>query len=210
MKKTMHITVRLCVFVGLLLAIGALALLAVPPTVRATPGSPTIVQSNGQSAVAEFDTVSSGIETFVLVAGTHPSGAASLQIVVIVGQFDVNTGTTLLFASGSTSTATVQLGPNLSSATASAIVPLTDSVSSNSFNVEVSVAWTANSPLIHQHNTTVTHTIGFTSIFHSNASLRDADALGTVSDGTTNFTPSPSVLAQILRVNSAQITITHT
>ncbi len=205
--KIAHSTARICVLVGFLLVTGVLA---APPTVRAAPGSPTIVKFNGQSAVAEFDTVSGGIETFVLVAGTHPSGAASPQMVVVVGQFDVNTGTTLLFASGSTSTATVQLGPNLSSATASAIVLLTDSVSGNSFEVAVNMAWAASSPLIHQHNTTVSHTMGFTSIFHSNASLRDANASGAVFDGTTNLTPSPSVFAQILRVNSAQITITHT
>ena len=208
--KITHITARLCVLVGLVLAIGALAVLAAPPTARAAPETPTIVKFNGQSAVAEFDTVSGGVETFVLVAGTQPSGASSPQVVVVVGQFDVTTGTTLLFASGSTSTAMVQFGPNLSSATASATVLLTDSVSGGSFSVAVNVGWTASAPLIHQNNTTVSHTTGFTSVFHSNAGLRDANASGTVSDGTTNFTPSPSVLAQILRVNSAQITITHT
>ena len=208
--KSMRITIRLCVLVGFVLAIGALAVLAAPSTTLAAPGTATTVRFNGQSAVAEFDTVDSGTETFVLVVGVRPSGAAAPQVVVVVGQFDVNTGTTLLFASGSTSTATVQFGANLGSATVSATVPLTDSVSGASFDVEVNVAWTANSPLIHQNNTSVTHTKGFTSIFHSNASLRDADASGAVSDGTTNFTPSPSVLAQILKVNSAQITITHT
>jgi hypothetical protein len=208
--KITHITARLSVLVGLVLIIGASVALAAPSTVQAASGPPTIVKFNGQSAVAEFDTVSGGIETFVLVVGTKPSGAADPQVVVVVGQFDVTSGTTLLFASGSTSTATVQFGPSLSAATASATVPLTDSVSGNSLSVDVQVAWTASSPLIHQHNTTVSQTTGFTSIFHSNASLREASASGAVSTDSTNFTPSSSVLAQILRVNSAQITITHT
>jgi len=208
--KTVRITVRLYVLAGLVLIIGALAMLAAPATARAASGAATVVKFNGPSAVAEFDTVSNGVETFVLVVGSTPA-AASPQVVVVVNQFDVNTGTPLLLASGSTSSATIQVGPNLSSATVSAAVPLTDSVSGTSFTVGLNVAWTANSPLMHEHpTTTVTHTPNITSIFHSNSSFRNADASGTVSDGTTNFTPAPSVFAQILRVNSAQITITRT
>jgi hypothetical protein len=204
--KAMRITVRVGVLAGFLLAISALV---APATARAASGAATIVKFNGPSAFATFDSTSGDIETFVIVVGTQPAGA-SPQVTVIINQFDLNTGTTLLSASGSTSTATFQLGPNLSSATTSATVPLTDTVSGDSFNVEVNVAWTASSPLMHQNNTTVTHTPSVTMVFHSTALLRNADASGTVSDGTTNFTPSSSVaVTQILRVNSAQIAVTH-
>src|SRR5258708_5674152 len=44
---------------------------------------------------------------------------------------------------------------------------------------------------------------------HFNADFRDANASGTVSDGTTNFTPSPSVFAQTMSAKEVDVTITH-
>jgi hypothetical protein len=42
---------------------------------------------------------------------------------------------------------------------------------------------------------------------HSNGTFRDGQASGTISDGTTNFTPSPSIAAQLQDTQGSQITV---
>jgi hypothetical protein len=88
------------------------------------------------------------------------------------------------------------------------IIPVTDSVSGNTFDVSVNLTWASTSAISNQISTFHSHTPGFTTSGHFNATFREATASGTVSDGTTNFTPSQSVDAQILLAREADVTIT--
>jgi hypothetical protein len=52
---------------------------------------------------------------------------------------------------------------------------------------------------------------GGTVIVHSfNGLVRPAQASGTVSDGTTNFTPQPSLSAQLESTSNTQVTVSVT
>ena len=198
------IRVTCCLFV-LLVSLVAFAFTTGVPRAHAASGNTFEFKFHGLSAQANFDNVSPDgcIDTFVFVEGAH--GAA-----VFIGQFNLCTNTQLLAASGSTTNSTFQIDKKLTSASLiAATIPVFDSVSGTTFNVSVSMAWTSTSPIGHENSTFHFHTKGFTENGHFNADFRDAVASGTVSDGTTNFTPSPSVFAQTMSAREVDVFITH-
>jgi hypothetical protein len=174
----------------------------------AASGTTVVFKFQSLTTIANFDNFSSDgcTETLVQVSGTH--FGTSLGADVFIGQFDNCTSTLLLEAFGSTNNAT--LSGNLGLASLSATVPVFDIVSATTFNVSVSMNWTATGPPSHEEGGSHFQTKNFTEIFHFNADVRDASASGTVSVGMTNFTPSPSVFAQIALMKSGSVTITPT
>ena len=187
----------------------------------AASGSTFVVRFHGLSAFADFDSFSSDgcIETFVFVDGTQ--NGTSLEADVFISQVN-NCATTplsgggggcgptaLLCAFGTTFSPAFQVSKSLASASLSATISVFDSVSNTTFNVSVSTTWTATGPLSHESGSSHFHTKNFTENFHFNNDFRDAGASGVVSNGTTNFTPSPSVFAQIASFKSGDVTITH-
>ena len=195
-----------CLFV-LLLSLVAFAFST--STHAATSGSTTVFRFHGLSAFADFDSFSPDgcIETFVEVDGTQSGTSPTAD--VFIGQFNNCTGTLLLSAFGSTLNPTFQVSNKLDSASLSATISVTDFVSGSTFNVAVSVAWTSTSAIGHEIQTFHFHTKGFTENGHFNADFRDANASGTVSDETTNFTPSPSVFAQTMSAKEVDVFISH-
>jgi hypothetical protein len=123
-------------------------------------------------------------------------------------QVDFCTGT-VHYASGYTSTPTFQVSNNLDSASLSATISVVDYPSGNTFNVSVSVSWTATSPLTHEIESREFHTNNYIENFHASGALRYASASGTISDGTTNFAADPSYFAQIGDFESGDVTISH-
>ena len=71
------------------------------------------------------------------------------------------------------------------------------------------MAWTSTSAIAHENQTFHLHTKSFMENGHFNADFRDAVASGTVSIGTTTFTLSPSINADIMSAKEFDVTITH-
>jgi hypothetical protein len=207
----MRITRVTCYLFILLLFLVAVAFTTSAPKAHAASGNTIVFKFHGLSAQANFDNTDGCIETFVFVDGSQNtvnkqtfSGAD-----VFIDQVNNCTNTELLEAFGSTDNPTFQIDKKLLSASLSATIPVTDFLTNNTFNVSVSVAWTSTSAIGHQNSTFHFHTKAFTENNHFNADFRDAVASGTVSDGTTNFTPSPSVFAQTMSAKAVDVTITH-
>ncbi len=202
-----------CCLLVLLLSLVAFAFTASAPRAHAASGTTFVFRFHGMAAQADFDNVSPDgcIDTFVFVDGSQ--NTVNNQTVssadVFIGQFDLCTNTQLLAASGTTFNPTFQIDRKLLSASLNTTISVFDKVSGKTFNVSVSVAWTSTSAIVHEISTFHFHTKGFTENGHFNADFRDANASGTVSDGTTNFTPSPSVFAQTMSAKEVDVTITH-
>ncbi len=199
--------VTCCLFVLLLFLVAFTFSTTAPRAHAAASGSTTVFRFHGQSAFADFDSTSGCIETFAEVDGTQSN--TSPEADVYIAQFDNCTGTLLLEAFGSTFNPTFQVGGKLASASLSATISVFDDVSNTTFTVSVSMTWTATGALSHEIGSQHFHTKNFIENFHFNDTFRDASASGTVSDGTTNFTPSSSVFAQIASFKEGDVTISH-
>ncbi len=202
--------VTCCLFV-LLLSLVAFAFTTSAPRAHAASGTTTVFRFHGLSTFASFDSSDGCIDTSVSVDGfqntVNKQTTSGADIVIV--QFNPCTSTLLLGAFGFTSNPNFQVGKKLVSASLNTTISVTDIVSGNTFPVSVNLTWTSTSAIAHEDQTFHFHTKGFTENGHFNADFRDANASGTVSDGTTNFTPSPSVFAQIMSAKQVVITITR-
>jgi hypothetical protein len=209
MKIKTGVRVSCCLFV-LLSSLAALIFsITAPRAYAAGSGSGVVVRFQGNTALATFDSVSPDgcIDTAVFVTGTQSSTGPEAD--VTISQYDFCTDTPLLFAFGSTSTPNFQVSGGLASASLSATISVIEFVSGNTFPVSVSVTWTATGPFSRIVGTEHLQFGNLIETFHRNDTFRDASASGTVSDGTTNFTPSPSVFAQIASFRSSDVVISH-
>ena len=201
-----------CLFI-LLLSLVAFTFASTAPRAHAASGTTFVSRFHGLSAQADFDNLSPDgcIDTFVFVDGSqNPVGKQTFSSAdVFIGKFNLCTNTPLLEASGFTLNPDFQIDKKLLSASLNTTISVTDFVSGNTFNVSVSMAWTSTSAIGHQDQTFHFHTKGFTENGHFNADFRDANASGTVSDETTNFTPSPSVFAQTMSAKEVDVFISH-
>jgi hypothetical protein len=73
--------------------------------------------------------------------------------------------------------------------------------------VSVDLTWTAVGPLIRYHDVTHSREPGCKINSHLTGYSRPAEASGTISDGTTNFTPYVSSWANLDLVRSGTVTI---
>lgn len=113
----------------------------------------------------------------------------------------------LLAASGSAliTPSDFQVDANLGFATLNATVTLTDSLSGSSFEVTVDLNWTATSSRGHQNSHINFSFQGCHINSHVNAAFRLAEAVGAISNGTTNFTPDPSLAGNLFSAKSGDI-----
>jgi hypothetical protein len=202
--KATRITYRL---LAALLSLGAFALPTSPRTATAASTSTVHFKFNGQVAFAEFDSVNGCVETFTYVAASQHANSSEADL--FIGQFDTCSQTVLQFAFGSTSSPALQIASDFSSATLNTTIPVQDPGSGNTFDVSVSLAWTATGPLVQENDKFHYHTAGVIENAFYNARERDAQASGTISDGTTTYSPSASVFAQIGRFNESGVYISH-
>lgn len=206
------IRVTCCLFL-LLLSLVAFTFTTSALRAHAASGTTFVSKIHGLAAVANFGGSDGCIDTIIEVHGFQPTqNKQPSNAFVFISKFDTCTNTSLLDASGSTNTATFQIDKKLISASLSAIVPLTDNQTGNPlFNVTVNMVWTTppDSVIQHQNSTSHFHTKAFTVNSHFNADFRDATASGTLSDGTTNFTPSPSFFALVQAEGMTTVIITH-
>ena len=199
----------------------ALALTALTATsVSGAAGASTLhFNFKGQFAEADFDSVdpSGCVETFVFVEGVngtvketgHPS--VSSMAVIVIDQFDFCTGTETLFAVGEATLAAgeFQIDKSLTTATLNATIEVSDFVSGTSFPVDVSVNWTGFGATTTQKDHFQIKGPGFKVNSRFMGTFRDATSSGTVSDGTTNFTPDSAVFADMGSVKQGEVDIIH-
>ena len=191
------------------------AVLTVLLAVRAASGGTVEVQNfRGPTVDAFFaSTDPSGcIGTDVLLSASgnlQGHSTAGSEATVIVDRFDTCNGTELLTAFGS-----VELGEGdlvetrrLTSAALTTNVEVLDLVSGTPLTLAIDLHWSGSGDLL--TGTSHSHERVGPFIFNSrfSGSFREAEASGSVSDGTTNLTPEPSLFADISFANAGQVTV---
>ena len=134
------------------------------------------------------------------------------RALVRIDQFDQCTGTALLSADNLNDLTVAEdafQAVKLDSATLNATIEVFDFVSFTLFPVHVSVNWTGIGATTREKIHSQTSTPGTLFIFRGDFMMREATASGTVSDGTTNFTPQPATSAQLFSTKQGDVTITH-
>jgi hypothetical protein len=171
-----------------------------------------IFHSRGQSATAFFSrTDPSGcIVTNAFVFASEegfrsppePNEIASWTEFAI-SQYNACTGILLLDAEGFglLADSDFQVSRNLDSASLNTTANTFDEVSRTWFEVSIHLTWTGTGLLTHQNNTTHFNNPDCHINAHLNNPFRDAESSGSISDGTTNFAPAPSVSAAISSTN---------
>jgi len=196
--------------------------LALFALIVATFGQSSVVSAadvykfKGYSASAFFSEtdpsgcIVTGGSVFVFENISHsPPGPGSYSADVLIDLFkeDVCTNTSLMSA-GSTGPAEIiefEVAGNLDSVTLRAIVPMFDYVSETAFDVTIDLTWSGTSSIGHQNNQYKVNFQGCHYQLKNNSAFRYAVASGTVSDGTTNFTPEPSVQGTIFLAKTGEI-----
>ena len=109
---------------------------------------------------------------------------------IYVSQYDYCIGTYLdAYGSAELAEEGFQIDKKLTSATLDTTIEVYDYYSGNSFPVSISISWTGSGDISSGKYHSHFQGFGYSSNYRSNGSSRDAEASGTVSGGTINFTP---------------------
>lgn len=190
-----------------------------------TFGQPTTARANGAvvsfgkgpHAYAQFGTSSGCIESAVFVSVADRkikqlSGSVTSDswASVTILQYNRCEYELLFYASGYTlplSNEEFQISTQLDSARLNTTVDLFEVVSGTSFDVDVDISWIGVGPITHVHDNNHIQDVGCIINTRFEGKSRTVEALGTVSDGTTNFTSEPAVLARLSSLNSGRVAI---
>ena len=177
-----------------------------------------IFKFRGDSVSALFTNTDGCIETSVFAAATQgisqsPPGPGSpvTQVALFILQYDFCTDTRLVSAEAvmDVPEADFQVSKKLEQATLNTTVTVTDFAADPpaSFDVFIDLTWTATGPLSRQSNNSNfnDHGCNIHNRFHGTS--RTAEASGSVSDGTINYTPQPSVEAFIMSANRGTVIV---
>ena len=163
-----------------------------------------IFKFRGDTVTAAFINTDGCIETSVFMAATEgvsqsPPGPGSpvTQVGLFILQYDVCTDTRLVSAEAVTDVpeADFQVSNKLEQATLNTTVTVTDYAAdpAASFDVFIDLTWTATGPLSRQGNNSNFNDHGCNIHNRFQGTSRTAEASGSVSDGTINYTPQSSV-----------------
>ena len=203
---------KLNVMIALILVVAAFA----KPS-SASAGGGLGLKFRGPSAMASFLS-SSGcdvMEVFVIASQIEhkdTSGPATFSSFasVTVWHFDSCADTLVRYAYGTVSALSpeeLQISKKLDSARLQTTIPVFDEVSGASFDLAVDLSWAGVGPLGRQQTTTHFDTPGCIINSHFQGRSRPAQAWGSVSDGTLNYTPELSVSASLDSVKSGTVVI---
>ncbi len=126
---------------------------------------------------------------------------------VLITQYDTCLGLFNLVAQGSTSERAYDIDGLLNSATLMATVPMLDLTRGKAITVTVELTWTGTGKLSHETTTSHEGGRGFVLNALTVGASRPAQATGTVSDGTTNFTPTPSTDGQNEHIMNGMVAV---
>lgn len=197
----------------------ALAMTAFAQHGAANAGGGGSFNFRGPSALANFSSVdpSGCVQTEVLVIGsdwvnrvepgpTDPFSFAS----VTVSQYDFCNGVQLLLAYGDATPLPeqgFQISNQLDSATLDGTAYMFDEVSGTNFNMDVHLTWTGSGERTRSNFHSNIHSPGCLINSRSNGTSRVAQAVGTISDGVTNFIPQPSYDASLVMVRAGTVVV---
>jgi hypothetical protein len=135
------------------------------------------------------------------------SGDPSSWVFLYISQNDYCNGVQVVYADGFTSLANpdLQVSRRLDLATLTTTVNVYDYFSGTSYDVYVDLSWQGSGPPTRQSSHFHTHspTCNINSRF--NGTFRFGGATGSVSDGTTNFTPETAYDARLFSVKSGDV-----
>jgi hypothetical protein len=188
------------------------------------PATPALAASEvlhfsfqGQSAGAAFESVDSSgcITTTVFVFAADGKvkidgqAAVTSGAALVIDVIDLcNLKTTLVSAFGSATLAPDDfVMQKLDSATLDTSIEVFDSVSEASFTVDLSVTWTGVGDQFRTKGHSQVKTPSFKLNSRFDSTSRSATASGTVSDGTTNFTPDPALSASLDASKSGDVSV---
>src|SRR5262249_32930678 len=146
-----------------------------------------------------FDASTGCIETNVVVAtsfvkqGSPPDPSMTTPLtVVVISVGDNCQGVSLMSAQGSTSTFDYTSRNDLQPSHLSGTVPMVDFQTGRVFSVAVNIDWAGNGPLVQDVGHFHLKTDGFILNGISISTSRTAVATGTILEGATNYSPTPS------------------
>jgi hypothetical protein len=194
---------------------GMVSLVAVAVACVAEPSAAATVERSsfkGSSAYAQFnvDDGCTSTGTSVLAYDNVENRQRLSAISYIIYRFDNCSGVILTSISGNADLAdtnfVVRAGAR--NATLVAEIDTVDNVSGTPIHLEIRLSWSAAGQELGgvAHNSF--QVPGYRSMTTSKGISREATAIGTVSDGQTNYTPDPSFYALISDSSSGSVTIT--
>jgi hypothetical protein len=171
----------------------------------------------GSSAFSDFETNDACFSTFVSISATEevaivpsgPSSSGGIIQVSITKTDTCNFYTPVLQAAGYSTLpgSDFEVGKNLAWATLNTTINVYDFISDSYFDVSVDLTWTATGDS--SRSTIITRDKSPVLIFRQSidGTSRIAEVVGSVSDGTTNFTPNPAPNAYISNVKTGSLSI---
>lgn len=168
-----------------------------------------VYKYKGEGVFAYFssDDPSGCVTTGIDLFASKQVYQAGPQMFLVIYTNDYCKGVELLNASGTAplSKGEFDIAGNLEWAALHTTASLFDQVSQSSFDVQIDLTWTAVTPRLHQvgHWTMTNgrcHTVS-----HFNEDYRYGPAVGSVSNGTVNFAPLPSIEGTISTSKSGDI-----
>jgi hypothetical protein len=171
-------------------------------------GADEIRVEDRKEVFALFSDISGCVQTdAVLTASIEESRVApetptgTVQVSAIVSSFDVCSGSIIRQVDGVTtrpSDVSLAVAENLESATLNATLDARDIFTGDSTTLNVSLIWTATGPPTAVTSSGTDRSVpGSLVITTLRQMTRLATATGVISDGTRNYAPAPSALAQI-------------
>jgi hypothetical protein len=177
----------------------------------------------GDTVIALFeaaDPQDSCLEDTVFVAASEtmeklsPEGhpTSTLRTMLVVTERDVCTGTALLSGEGEAFQVAFQVAGNQSSATLTATVPVFDGMSAQIIHFDVNLTWTATDQPIFEQSKEIfrDRDLGIFVVAQFRGRHAPAEATGTVVGLGLNFTPEPSVSAELQTENDGTLLIEMT
>jgi hypothetical protein len=193
-----------------------LALLLAAFSEHSTASAIGMFKFKGLGANASFSSIDGCIRTNVdvftaeAVRQTIPASREPFSSVTLyISQYNECESIELLAAEGVKELAgsDLQISSKLEWAALNTTVTIQDSLTGDRFDVSIDLTWTGIAPVTREHvnfqlgdKTCRTHSRG-------RATMRAAETIGSVSNGTTNFTPQPSLGANLISSNSAEMSI---
>jgi hypothetical protein len=197
-----------------LIMVPTLVLVLSASSVGAAPS--TLIIGKGQSASAVFSTVSGDgctqIDvTLFAVEGTEHSPPGPPEVLAFAS-VNINTSSLCgpapgLSASGDIQNPDFTVDRRLNTATLHASVPVSGDLPISS--VDINMNWTGIGDLIRSHSHEVFSGPDFTAIFNGTGTFRHAQVFGSISDGTTNFTPEPSTSGALTSGHFIELQFEH-
>ncbi|WP_141715256.1 hypothetical protein [Burkholderia ubonensis] len=187
----------------------------------AVPSSTTVRMTMVESQVANafFTQLSGCVETSVGVAAVlgdtssivdvgPPTRSFSNDMIVFVSMFDWCQNATVLSAFGKAPPASFDMAEDLRGARLTGIVTAKDSIHSTPLDIRVDVTWTGigDKSDVHSADHASTFPSGFINT-HFNGWVRSATVSGTVTDGTTNYTPAVAQFGAMTDIHTGEIDI---